>query len=64
MVIKIRLTFADGRRSWSVPGQEVPFEHLTVGDLTEKIAETEAYLSRLTGLTVKITTDTMERKHT
>lgn len=68
MVIKVRLHFVDDtpnrRRSWSVPGLEVPFDGLSVGDVTNRVAETEAYLSRLTGLKVTIDTDTLERKHT
>ena len=56
MTIKVRITFRDNKRSWSVPGNEVPFLNLTVGDMTDKIAECEAYLSRITGLVVKIET--------
>ena len=60
MTIKVRITFASPRGLRPilsvVNGQEVPFEALTVGDLTDKIAEAEKYLSRLTGLIVRIET--------
>ncbi len=46
----------DKPAGWCVEGIEVPFEALTVGDLTDRIAETEAYLSRITGLDVRIET--------
>lgn len=35
MTIKVRITFEDSRRSWSVPGNEVPFDKITLGDLTD-----------------------------
>ena len=59
MIIKVKLTFShhDFRRD-EVQGLEVPFEALTVGDLTDRIAETEAHLSRITGLEVHIETAT------
>jgi hypothetical protein len=60
MTIKVRITFSDGRHSRSVPGHEVPFTSLTVGDMTDKVAETEAYLSRIMGLVVKIETGEAE----
>lgn len=41
---------------WCVEGLEVPFSALTLGDLTDRISETEAHLSRILGLTVKIET--------
>ena len=52
----------DAPSDWGKPagfyieGTEVPFESLTVGDLTDRIAEVEAYLSRITGMEVKIET--------
>jgi hypothetical protein len=56
MTIKVRITFRDGRRSWSVPGNEVPFTSLTVGDMTSEVSRCEEYLKRITGLEVRIET--------
>jgi hypothetical protein len=56
MTIKVRITFKGNGRSWSVPGREVPFVSLTVGDMTDRVKETEEYLKRLTGLEVRIET--------
>lgn len=56
MTIKVRITFKSRGRSWSVPGAEVPFTSLTVGDMTDHVQETEAYLSRITGMEVHIET--------
>ena len=66
MTIKVRITFkdfgTDGFPRLSrdqdivVSGLEVPFSALTFGDMTMRIAETEAHLSRITGLVVKIET--------
>lgn len=64
MVIKVRITFyatSNGYRSWSVPGMEVPFSALTVDDLTRRVKETEEYLSRITGLNVKIETESGDK---
>ncbi len=55
MTLKLRITFSTDRRSWSVPGNEVPYEQLTTGDMM-RIGEVEAYLARITGLKVKIET--------
>ena len=54
----IRDTPSDWDKSagWACEGVEVPYENLTIGDLTDRIAECEAYLSRITGLVVKIET--------
>jgi hypothetical protein len=54
--IKINISFNDGGYVKWIYGTEVPYERLTVGDLTDRIAETEAHLSRITGLEVKIET--------
>ena len=63
MTIKVCITFTsdnmqlgDCKRRQEISGLEVPLEALTLGDLTDRIAETEAYLSRITGLVVKIET--------
>jgi hypothetical protein len=63
VTIKVRIVFRqptdnDCMRSTPiiVKGIEVPFTSLTVDDLTHRIAETEAHLSRIMGLTVKIET--------
>lgn len=60
MTIKLKITFYDRReghiKERVVQGLEVPYEKLTLGDLTDKIRETEEYLSRVTGLAVKIET--------
>mgnify|MGYP001560855395 CR=1 FL=1 len=57
MTIKVKLLFTDPNREPAViHGIEVPFEALTVRDLTDRIAETEAPLSRITGLAVRIET--------
>ena len=62
MTIKVRISFKTDVAGWCsngtvyVSGLEVPFEALTLGDLTDRIAETEAHLSRITGLVVKIET--------
>lgn len=64
MTIKVRITFSQSNDTldcrsgirYAVHGFEVPYEHLTIGDLTDRIAETEEHLSRITGLAVKIET--------
>jgi hypothetical protein len=67
MTIKVRIVFHDpnirdtpadwGKRVSSVvEGNEVPYDKITLGDLTDKITETEAHLSRITGLVVRIET--------
>ena len=61
MTIKVRIMFSRQTEHGETPatmieGLEVPFEALTLGDLTDRIAETEAHLSRILGLTVKIET--------
>lgn len=43
-------------KGWCVEGLEVQYDKITIGDLTDRIAETEAHLSRITGLVVKIET--------
>lgn len=62
MTIKVRITFTPVanrsrlNREVVVNSLEVPFEMLTVGDLTDRITETEAYLSRILGMVAKIET--------
>jgi hypothetical protein len=63
VTIKVKVTFTssdlqlgDRKRRQVISGVEVPFTSLTVDDLTHRIRETEAHLSRITGLTVKIET--------
>ena len=65
MTIKVKITFyemsSDSPRAVGiitnvVQDLEVPFSALTLGDLTDRIAECEAYLSRITGLQVRIET--------
>ena len=67
MTIKVCIVFHDpsirdtpadwGKRvSAVVEGNEVAYEALTVGDMTERLAEAESYLSRITGLEVRIET--------
>lgn len=57
VVIKTRIVFS-GQSAHIVTGVEVPLSVFKVGDLTDRIRETEEHLSRLTGLTVRIETDT------
>jgi hypothetical protein len=40
----------------TITGCEVPYKSITIGDLTDKIRETEAYLSRIMGMEVHINT--------
>jgi hypothetical protein len=40
----------------TVIGFEVPYTSITIGDLNDKIRETEAYLSRIMGMEVHINT--------
>jgi hypothetical protein len=55
--IKVQVKFSrNNLLHYDIVGIEVPYEALTVGDLTDRIAETEAHLSRITGLEVKIET--------
>jgi hypothetical protein len=57
VTIKVKIVFThDSRPNWAgiVQGLEVPFENL--GEIIDQIAETEAYLSRITGLQVRIET--------
>jgi hypothetical protein len=58
--IKVHIVFTDrahpNRASTLVVGREVPFEGLQLGDVTTLIEQTQAHLSRITGLVVKIET--------
>ena len=61
MTIKISIHFADPSGESPdhravIHGREVSYSAIAIGDLTDKIAETEAHLSRITGLVVKIET--------
>ncbi len=58
MTIKVNIVFVDprGLKNAELRGLEVPYDKITLGDLTDKIAETEAHLSRIMGLVVKIET--------
>ena len=59
MTIKVKIVFThDSRPNWAgiVQGLEVPFEKLTLDEIIDQTAETEAYLSRITGLQVRIET--------
>lgn len=61
MSIKVRIVFTHpithlhGKRC-VIAGLEVQYSRLTLGDLTNRIEETEAHLSRITGMVVKIET--------
>jgi hypothetical protein len=55
--IKVQVKFTLGMSRHTIHGVEVLYDKLTIGDLTDRIAETEAHLSRITGLEVKIETD-------
>lgn len=61
MIIKVSITLNDPAcespdHRTVITGLEVPFDALTIGDLTDRITETEVYLSRIMGLMVKIET--------
>ncbi len=52
-----RIVFKQGVRTIAeIDGRGVDLSELKVGDVTERIIETEAYLERLTGLRVHIET--------
>ena len=55
--VRFKITFKFGPEVIAVvEGLERPAEALNVGDVTERIIETEQYLERLTGLRVHIET--------
>lgn len=63
MTIKVRVTFSERPRAGrlgmftsTIEGEEVDYSCLTIGDMTRRIEETEAHLSRITGMEVKIQT--------
>ena len=57
MTVRFKLTFKLGPKVVAViEGLERPAEVLVVGDVTERVIETEQYLERLTGLRVYIET--------
>ena len=57
MTLKFKLTFKLGPEIIAtVEGRERPMDALNVGDITQRIIETEQYLERLTGLRVHIET--------
>lgn len=56
-MLKFKLTFKRGNEVVAVvEGRERPENALTVGDVGERLIETEQYLERLTGLRVHIET--------
>lgn len=58
-VIKFKLTVKRGQEVLAeVEGIEKELDALSVGDVTERVIETEAYLERLLGLRVHIESDT------
>ena len=57
MTVRYKLTFKFGPEVIAVvEGRERPMDALNVGDITQRIIETEQYLERLTGLRVHIET--------
>jgi len=58
MNLKFQIVFVDmGKEVMSIPGHEISEERsaaLTIGELVEKVHETEAFLEKLTGLRVHI----------
>lgn len=55
VIIKAKIIFAHpGGTIDAISGVEVPLEAFKVGDLTDRVRETEEHLSRLTGLVVRI----------
>ena len=57
MTVRYKLTFKLGSEIVAtVEGRERPMDALNVGDITQRVIDTEAYLERLTGLRVHIET--------